>query len=139
TRRGGSRRRTSAMKCRSRVQRTSLHRGLLVIFSPETGNPTETPPLRPHWPSTGRPSLDLNAVPPVDRSGGTVDAPLSQRTSYGHARSSEFRRLNPPNRTLTQLLQVSRNGVKSGSWISLSETSTPARPPGTVGCWAVDP
>ena len=43
-----------------------LHRGLLVIVGAERGNPTETPPLRPRWSSTGRLSVDLNANPMVD-------------------------------------------------------------------------
>ena len=46
--------------------RRFLHRGLLVIVSPEAGNPTRTPRLHPRWCFTGRFSVDVNADPPVD-------------------------------------------------------------------------
>lgn len=45
----------------------SLTRGLLVIVSPEIGNPTETPRLLCRLVSTGRLSVDVEVVPAVDQ------------------------------------------------------------------------
>src|SRR5216684_1615467 len=49
-----------------------LHRGLLVIVSPEVGNPTESAPLRRRQSRAGRLSVDLVVDP-------SVDQPVSRR------------------------------------------------------------
>jgi hypothetical protein len=44
-----------------------VHRGLLVIVSPEVGNPTETASLRLRQTLAGRISVDLDVDPSVDQ------------------------------------------------------------------------
>jgi len=58
-----------------------LHRGLLVIVRPMSGNPTKSPRLLPPYTSYGRLSVDLNAAPAVDLRRGSrpiFQAPLPE-------------------------------------------------------------
>ena len=60
-----------------------------MIVRPEAGNPTETPPLRHRWCSTGRLSVDVDVNPAVDHQRARSLGLLQEPAEFGQVLSPE--------------------------------------------------